>query len=150
MERRRISIRIEVAEEGTGPGLDLVKKLKVKCTLVQALRLCTGRTAHRRNRGIAVPFLDHGTRRWVRGQRHAPAALYPRERPIPIVQEAGWAPRPVWTGAENLAPTGIRSSDRPTRSKSLYRLSYPTHPRIGNPDKFQGLPGSKWCQSHVI
>jgi hypothetical protein len=36
---------------------------KVKCTLVQALRLCTGRTAHRRSRGIALPFLDHGTRR---------------------------------------------------------------------------------------
>jgi hypothetical protein len=32
------------------------------------------------------------------------------------VQEAGWAPGPVWTGAENLAPTGIRSPDRPTRS----------------------------------
>ena len=27
--------------------------------------------------------------------------------PVPIVQEAGWAPGPVWTGAENLAPTGI-------------------------------------------
>jgi hypothetical protein len=24
--------------------------------------------------------------------------------PVLIVQEAGWAPRPVWTGAENLAP----------------------------------------------
>jgi len=36
---------------------------KVKCTLVQALRLCTGRTAHRGSRSIAVPFLDHGTRR---------------------------------------------------------------------------------------
>ena len=23
--------------------------------------------------------------------------------PVPIVQEAGWAPGPVWTGAENLA-----------------------------------------------
>jgi hypothetical protein len=33
-------------------------------------------------------------------------------------------PGPVWTGAENLAPTGIRSPDRPARSKSLYRLSY--------------------------
>jgi hypothetical protein len=30
----------------------------------------------------------------------------------------------VWTGAENLASTGIRSLDRPTRSESLYRLSY--------------------------
>jgi hypothetical protein len=45
--------------------------------------------------------------------------------PVPIVQEAGWAPGPVWTGAENLAPTGIRSPDRPARSHSLYRLSYP-------------------------
>jgi hypothetical protein len=35
----------------------------VKCTFVQALRLCTGRTAHRRRRGIALPFHDHGTRR---------------------------------------------------------------------------------------
>jgi hypothetical protein len=30
-------------------------------------------------------------------------------------------------GAENLAPTGIRSPDRPARSQSLYRLSYPAH-----------------------
>jgi hypothetical protein len=50
----------------------------------------------------------------------------PRKDPVPIVQEAGWAPGPVWTGAENLAPTGIRSVDRPARSQSLYRLSYPT------------------------
>ena len=28
-----------------------------------------------------------------------PRPFYPRERdPVPIVQEAGWAPRPVWTG----------------------------------------------------
>ena len=33
---------------------------KVKCTLVQALRLCTD---HRESRGIALLFLDHGTRR---------------------------------------------------------------------------------------
>jgi len=33
--------------------------------------------------------------------------------PVPIIQEAGLAPVPVWTGAENLASTGIRSPDRP-------------------------------------
>jgi len=38
-------------------------KVKVKFTLVQVLRLCTGRMAHRGSRGIALPFLDHGTRR---------------------------------------------------------------------------------------
>ena len=32
------------------------KKVKVKCTVVQALRLCTGRTAHRGSRGIAVLY----------------------------------------------------------------------------------------------
>ena len=62
----------------------------------------------------------------VGGQHHAPAA-YTRERdPVPIVYEAGWAPGPVWTGAKNLASTGIRSLDRPARSESLYRLSYAT------------------------
>ena len=62
---------------------------------------------------------------WVGGQRHATAALRPEKYPVPTVQEAGWGPGQVWTGAENLAPTGIRSPDRPARSVSLYRLSYP-------------------------
>ena len=53
----------------------------------------------------------------VGGQHHAPAALPTGKDPVPIVQEAGWAPGPVWTGAENLAPTGIRSPDRPARHK---------------------------------
>jgi hypothetical protein len=41
-----------------------------------------------------------------------PRPLYPRERdPVPIVQEAGWAPGPVWTAAENLPSPlpGLRS-----------------------------------------
>jgi hypothetical protein len=46
---------------------------------------------------------------------------YPQERgPVPILQETGWAPAPVWTGAGNLTPTGIRTADRPARSESLY------------------------------
>ena len=44
-------------------ALCYVKVKKVKCTLVQALRLCTGRMAHRGSRGIALLFLDCGTRR---------------------------------------------------------------------------------------
>jgi hypothetical protein len=48
----------------------------------------------------------------------------PGKDPGPIVQEAGWALGLVWTGAENLASTGIRSPYRPARSESLYRLSY--------------------------
>ena len=59
------------------------------------------------------------------GQRHAPAALTPGKDPVPIVQEAGRAPGPVWKGAESLTPIGIRSPDRPARSESLYGLSRP-------------------------
>jgi hypothetical protein len=54
-----------------------------------------------------------------------PCLFTPGKDPISIMQEAGWAPRSLWTGAENLAPTGIRSPNRPARSESLYRLSYP-------------------------
>ena len=44
----------------------LIRKKEVKCTLVQALSLCTGRTAHMGSRGIALLFLDRGTR-WGEG-----------------------------------------------------------------------------------
>ena len=48
--------------------------LRKKCTLVQALRLCTDRTAHRGSRRKALLFLDHGTRRgW--GIRFTPRIL---------------------------------------------------------------------------
>jgi hypothetical protein len=49
----------------------------------------------------------------VGGQRHALVAL----PAIPIVNQAGCAPGPVWTGAESLAPTGIRTPDCPACSK---------------------------------
>jgi hypothetical protein len=62
----------------------------------------------------------------VGGQRHAPAAFTPGKDLVPIIQEAGWAPGPVWIGAENLAPTRIRSLDLPALSESLYRLHYPS------------------------
>jgi hypothetical protein len=71
-------------------------------------------------------FLDHGTRRG-KGSASRPGHFTPGKDHVPIVQE--WASVPVWTGAENLAPTGIRSPDRPVRSQSLYRLSYPAHSR---------------------
>jgi hypothetical protein len=38
-------------------------QVKVKVTVLQALRLYTGLTAHSGSRGIALSFLDHGTRR---------------------------------------------------------------------------------------
>ena len=60
----------------------------------------------------------------VGGQHHASAALPLGKDPVHIVQEAGWAPGLVWTCAENLSPTGIRSPDRPARSA----VAIPTTP----------------------
>ena len=37
--------------------------------------------AYRVGRGIALLFIDRGTRRGVSGQQHALAALYPPQRP---------------------------------------------------------------------
>jgi hypothetical protein len=64
----------------------------------------------------------------VGGQRHAPAALIPGKDPVPILQEAGWAPGPVWIGVENLAPIGIGFPDLPIHSESLHWLRYPGPP----------------------
>jgi hypothetical protein len=74
-------------------------------------------------RVIAVLFLDLDARRggWSAPR---PGRFTPGKNPVYIVQEAGWAPGPDWTGAENLASTGIRSPDRPAQSESLYRLNY--------------------------
>jgi hypothetical protein len=41
-------------------------KQKVKCTLVQALRLCTGRTVHSGSRGIALLYKHWGSVQAVR------------------------------------------------------------------------------------
>ena len=73
------------------------------------------RVAQRVGRGIALLFHNRGTRRWVSGQQHAPAAFTPGKDPVPIVQGAGWAPGPVWTGGKSRRH---RDSipDRPGRS----------------------------------
>ena len=52
---------------------------KVKCTLVQALVLWTGRTAQRGSRGIALLFLDHGTRRGEGSASRPHCSLPPRK-----------------------------------------------------------------------
>ena len=54
--------------------------------------------------------------RWGVWSAPSPGRFTPGKEPVPIVQETVWAPGPVWTGAENLPPTGIRSPDRPARS----------------------------------
>jgi hypothetical protein len=82
--------------------------------------------AQRVGRGIALLFHDHGTRRELGVSSTPWPNLPPRKDLVPIVQEAGWAPGPVWTGGKS-RPTGIGSLDRPARSQSLYRQSYRAH-----------------------
>jgi len=82
--------------------------------------------AQRVGRGIALLFHDRGTRRgWVVSSTPRPQFTRGKD-PVPILQEAGWAPGPVWMGGKSRAH---RDSipDRSARSQSLYRLSYPAH-----------------------
>jgi hypothetical protein len=91
--------------------------LMVKFTLEQATKAYRGRSS------IGLPFKLSGRYEWV--VNAIPTCLTPREgHLVPIVQEGGWDPRPVWMGAENIAPTRIWSLDLPTCSKSLYQLCY--------------------------
>jgi len=60
-------------------------------------------------------------------QGHAPAALRPGKRPGTHCI-GGWVgPRAgLDTCGKSRPPTGIRSPDRPVRSESIHRLSYPS------------------------
>ena len=77
-------------------------------------------------RGIALLFHDRGTRRGCVVSSTPRPHFTPGKHSVHILQKAGWAPGPVWTGGKS-RPTGIRSPDCPARSQSLYRLSYPVH-----------------------
>ena len=91
--------------------------------------------AHRVGRGIALLFHDCGIRRgWVVSSTPRPHFTLEKE-PVPILQEAGWASGPVWTGGKS-RPHRDSIPDRPSRSQSLYRLSYPAHKVIFKVKKF--------------
>ena len=82
--------------------------------------------AQRVGRCIALLFHDHGTRRgWVVSSTPRPHFTTGND-PLPILQEVWWAPGLVWTGGK-CRPHRESIPDRPTRSQSLYRLSYPAH-----------------------
>jgi len=66
--------------------------------------------ANRGSRGIALLFLTTVLERGE-GSASRPGRSLPLGKigyPL-YIQEAGWAPGPVWTGAENLAPPGFDS-----------------------------------------
>ena len=95
-------------------------RVKVKCSRYRPS------VAQRVGRGIALLFHDHGTRRgWVVSSTPRPH-FTPGKDPVPILQEAGWAPGPVWTCGKS-RPHRNSIPYRPARSQSLYRLIYPAH-----------------------
>jgi len=69
-----------------------------------------------------TPALEGGEWSAARPGRTLP----PGKDPVPIAQEAGWAPGLVWTGGES-RPHRDSIPDRPARSQSLYQLSYAAH-----------------------
>jgi len=57
--------------------------------------------AQRVGRGIALLFHDRDTRRgWVVSSKPRPH-FTPGKDPVPILQEAGWAPGSVWAGGKS-------------------------------------------------
>ena len=102
--------------EWLSTGWGRVTSVKVRFTLEQATKAQGG------GRSVALLYFNLGAGWWL-VVNNTSWPLYLRERPGTLCI-GGWvAPGPVWTGAENLAFTGIRSPNRPSRSKSLYRLS---------------------------
>jgi len=80
-------------------------------------------------REIALIFHDHGARRvWVVSSTPWPRFTSGKD-PVPILQEAGWAPGPVWTSVKS-RPHRDSIPDLPARSQSVYRLSYWAHTHI--------------------
>jgi len=61
----------------------------------------------------------------VGGQRHAPPTLPPGKTRYPLYKRLGRPQSRSGQVRKLSPPTGIRSPDRPARSKSLYWLSYP-------------------------
>jgi hypothetical protein len=91
--------------------------LKVKFTLEQATK------AQRWSRGIVLLFL--------KPRSHAPAAVPPGKTQYPLYRTLGGPQDRSGRVRKISPPTGIRSTERPGRSESLYRLSYPgTHTHI--------------------
>ena len=97
-----------------------IVSVKVKCSHYRPS------VTQRVGRGIALLFHDCGTRRgWVVSSTPRPH-FTPGKDPVPVLQEARWAPGPVWMGRKS-RPHRDSIPDLPAVSQSLYRLSYPAH-----------------------
>ena len=114
-------------------GMQLLYKINF-CTCVIFVKICSGSAIkvkwscyrpgmpQRAGRDIALLFHDHGTRwGWVVSSTPRPH-FNPGKEAIPTLQEAGWAPGPIWTGGKS-RPHRDSIPHHPSRSQSLNRLS---------------------------
>jgi len=102
------------------------KGKNVACTLVQALRFYTGRTAHRWSRGIALLFLDHGTGRGEGLASRPGRSLPPGKTRYPLYGRLG-RNQGRSGQAQKISPTtGIRS--RIFQPVPSYYTDYATRP----------------------
>ena len=97
------------------------KNFPIKCTDAIRVKVKWSRyrpaVAQRVGRGIDLLFHDRGTRSgWVVSSTPRPH-FTPGKVPVPILQEAGWAPGPVWSGGKS----------RPHRDSFPDCLSYSAH-----------------------
>ena len=105
----------------TGPNL----LLTMTVSKVKFSRYRPG-VAQRVGRSIALLFYDRGTRRgWMVSNTPRPHFTTGKDQ-VPILQEAGWAPGPIWTGGKS-RPHRDSIPDLLAPSQSLYRLSYRAH-----------------------
>ena len=114
-----------------------VSRTLFRTSLVMVVRrmLCSMR--------LTLHSLRHSTtttRGWVVSSTPRPH-FTPGKDPVPILQEVGWAPGPVWTGGK---PRPHRNSipGRPASSQSLYRLNNPVHLHLKYPVFIQDFNGT--------
>ena len=95
-------------------------KLKVMVLPIQATK------ALRVGTGTALPYLRPRHWRWGWGSAPRPGRFSLREKTrYPLYRRLGGPQGRSGMVRKISLPTGIRSPDRPARSQSLYRLSYP-------------------------
>jgi len=99
-------------------------------------------------RDTALLFQDLCARRgWVVSVTPRPH-FTPRKDPVPIVQEAGWAPGPVWTGAEkSRPPPGF--SPRSLQPVASHYTDWATRPTY-SACKCIKYAMIKRCQTHLV
>ena len=91
--------------------------------------------AQKVGRGIALLFHDRGTRRGCMVSNTPRPHFTPGKNPVPILQEAGWAPGPIWTGGKC----------RPHWDSIPDRLSYPAHILCSSPDSNLVVTNFMFC-----